>query len=42
MSFMTSFQHTVEVLGGIFRALTSWQPKNPDLLGRHRYQACRA
>lgn len=44
MTTTTFFQHTAEVLGGIMRALASWQPKrNPDLLGRHRYQStCRA
>lgn len=42
MTAMTFFQHTAEVLGGIIRALASWQPKhNPDLLGSHRYR-CQA
>lgn len=39
----TFFQHTAEVLGGMIRALASWQPKhNPDLLGRHRYRCSTA
>lgn len=41
--FSTMFaQRTAEVLGGIIRALVSWEPKhNPDLLGSHRYR-CQA